>query len=80
LDGLDEVQPAGLYDLELDEELINGISFVAYRKVSVLIHLHPEENVSGFTRPFNISPSELEAVLKRDQDPKAKMAVWSPST
>lgn len=80
LSGLDEVQPAGLYHVELDEELIQGISFVAYRRVMALIHLHSENEVFGLTRPFNVAPTELEAALKRDREPKAGIAVRLPST
>ena len=30
LSGVDEVQPAGAYAVDVDEELIEGLSFLAY--------------------------------------------------
>jgi hypothetical protein len=34
LSGIDEVQPAGTYTVETDEELLPGLSFPAYRRVA----------------------------------------------
>ena len=39
LSGLDELQPAGTYTVETDEELLPGLSFPAYRHVATLILL-----------------------------------------
>jgi hypothetical protein len=39
LTGIDEVQPAGTYTVETDEELLPGLSFPAYRRVATLIFL-----------------------------------------
>ena len=39
LSGFDEVQPAGTYTVETDEELLPGLSFPAYRRVATLIFL-----------------------------------------
>ena len=39
LSGIDEVQPAGTYTVETDEELLPGLSFPAYRRVATLIFL-----------------------------------------
>lgn len=36
LGGFDEVLPAGAYNVETDEELLEGISFPAYRRDLVL--------------------------------------------
>jgi hypothetical protein len=64
LGGFDEVLPAGAYSVETDEELLEGISFPAYRRILTLIHLHPK---SGLKETLEIDPLELEAALKRDQ-------------
>jgi hypothetical protein len=37
LKGLDHPQPAGTYDVETEEELLEGLSFPAYRRVSTTI-------------------------------------------
>ena len=42
LTGIDEVQPAGTYTVETDEELLPGLSFPAYRRVATLIFLRRE--------------------------------------
>jgi hypothetical protein len=65
LSGLDEVQPAGTYTVETNEELLPGLSFPAYRRVATLIFLPPRRGVF-VERVVNIDPMELEAVQKRD--------------
>jgi hypothetical protein len=67
LSGLDEVQPAGAYEIESDEELLEGISFLAYRRVSTLIHLHAVAGNPALTRAMTVDPVELDAALERDR-------------
>jgi len=67
LGGLDEALPAGDYCVETDEELLDGISFPAYRRILTLIHLHAKPGSPGITRVLTIDPMELDAALKRDQ-------------
>ncbi len=69
LGGSDEVLPAGAYIVETDEELLEGISFPAYRRILTLIHLHAEPDHPGLTRTLTIDPNELEAALTRDHAP-----------
>ena len=69
LGGFDEMLPAGAYSVETDEELLEGISFAAYRRVLTLIHLHAKPGHPGVTRTLTIDPNELDAALKRDQVP-----------
>ena len=69
LGGTDEVLPAGAYSVETDEELLEGISFPAYRRTLTLIHLHATSDHPGVTRTVTIDPNELDAALKRDQAP-----------
>ena len=65
----DEVQPAGAYCVETDEELLEGISFPAYRRILTLIHLHATPDHPGRTRTMTIDPNELDAALEREQAP-----------
>ena len=67
LGGFDEELPAGDYIVETDEELLEGISFPAYRRVLTLIHLPAKSGNPGLTRTLTIDPNELEEALKRDQ-------------
>ena len=64
-----EVFPEGAYTVETDEELLEGISFPAYRRILTLIHLHAERKHPGRMRTLTIDPSELDAALIHDQVP-----------
>jgi hypothetical protein len=50
LGGFDEVLPAGAYSVETDEELLEGISFPAYRRILTVIHLRAKSDNPGLTR------------------------------
>jgi hypothetical protein len=39
LSGLEGVQPAGIYTVETDEELISSLSFSAYRRTATWLRL-----------------------------------------
>ena len=64
--GLDEVQPAGDYCVETEEELIQGISFAAYRRTSTVLRLHAKSGLPYQTRAMTIDPDELDKALERD--------------
>lgn len=66
LGDLDEVLPAGAYSVETDEELIEGISFIAYRRVSVLVHLPSSSGNPALTRTVVLHPRELDSAMLRD--------------
>lgn len=78
LGGVDEMLPAGAYSVETDEELLEGISFPAYRRILTLIGLHPKPGHPGLTQKLTIDPNELDAALKRDQA-VTEMRFESPS-
>ena len=66
LRGIDGIQPAGTYTVETDEELLEGLSFPAYRRVATTIFLpsRPGDLVSG--QFVTLDPVELEAAEQRD--------------
>lgn len=66
LAGLDEVLPAGDYSLETEEELVEGISYAAYRRTSTVLRLPAKSGPSHLTRALTIDPDELDAVMERD--------------
>ena len=68
LGGFDEILPAGAYSVETDEELLEGISFPAYRRILTLIHLHAKPDHPGVTQILTIDPNELDAALLRDRE------------
>jgi len=64
LSELGELQAAGDYVVETQEELLQGISFLAYQRVQTQIHLHPSP---GIMQKLTVDPKELAAALERDQ-------------
>jgi hypothetical protein len=66
LNGIDEVQVAGTYTVETNEEPLQGVSFPAYRRVETLMFLPSRPGGPFVERLVNIDPSELEAAQKRD--------------
>jgi hypothetical protein len=68
LSGTDEVQPAGTYTVETDEELLEASSIPAYRRIATLLRL---ERTTGtvLTQIVETNPVELEGALTRDAQP-----------
>lgn len=66
LRGIDGIQPAGTYTVDTDEELLEALSFPAYRRVSTSIFLpsQPGGVISG--QLVTVDPVELEAAQDRD--------------
>ena len=64
LSELDEVQPAGRYVVETNEELIQGLSFPVYRRLSTFIHLAGSPNSSELARVTD--PAKLAAARAID--------------
>jgi hypothetical protein len=64
LNGVDRVLPPADYRVVTDEELIEGLSFVAYHRVSTVIFV-PAPSGSG-VEMVTIDPLDLEAA--QDQD------------
>jgi hypothetical protein len=64
LKGIDRSLPEGIYNVITDEELIEGVSLPAYRRISTLM-LVPAQTGSAVEMVM-IDPLELEAALERD--------------
>jgi hypothetical protein len=60
LRAIDSVVPAGAYKVDTDEELIDGLSFLAYRRTATWIHLPSITTKSGSSQMILVQPSELE--------------------
>jgi hypothetical protein len=69
VDGVDGAQPAGAYTVETDEEAIEGLSFLAWRRVATVIVLPMPHGGSGSFQAVPVDPRALEAAMARDQDP-----------
>lgn len=63
LDGIAESQPAGIYVIETDEELIDGVSMLAYRRTGTRIRLHEDRLRPGIVETVTIDPAAVEAAL-----------------
>lgn len=66
LSGMDKVQPAGTYTVETNEELIEGVSFPAWRRTATVILLRPQAGSAGPVEDLDIDPLELEAAQESD--------------
>jgi len=65
LKGVDRILPAGDYRVVTDEELIEGLSFPAYRRVATMIFL-PAQSHRVSIEMVTIDPLDLQAVQDRD--------------
>ncbi len=60
-------QPAGTYDIETEEELLEGLSFPAYRRVSTT--MTPRSSAPGTVlQALLVDPAELEQARAADQE------------
>ena len=60
LRAVDSLLPAGTYKVDIDEELIDGLSFLAYRRTATWLHLPSIATTSGTSQMILVQPSELE--------------------
>lgn len=63
VDGRDELQPAGSYLVEIDEERLEGLSFVAWRRVQATIRLDGPPLRPGVIERVAIGTEALEVAL-----------------
>jgi hypothetical protein len=70
LAGVDRELPPGDYQVMTDEELIEGLSFPAYRRVSTML-LVPAQSRLALLEMVPIDPRDLEAAQARDAETAA---------
>ena len=61
LTAVDKVQPPGTYAVDIDEELIEGLSFLAYRRVATTIYLPLHQGSHRSVQAVRVDPLELAA-------------------
>ena len=66
LDGFDQELPPGNYVVETNEELIQGLSFPAYRRISTTLYVDALPGHPGQREAWVIDPRMLDAALVRD--------------
>jgi hypothetical protein len=76
----DEKLNAGTYIVETLEELIEGLSFVAYRRVSTTITVPAKGYGNAARQVIAIEPSELEAAQELDREIEALVLLNSMPT
>lgn len=75
---LGELVPAGDYEVDEDEELIEGISWLAYRRVATFIKLPATAENKYRMRLIAIDPEELERLTAVDRNEAAIFPSLSP--
>ncbi len=68
LAGIEGVHKAGTYDVEMTEELIEGLSVNAWRRVAMTIVLPSETFGRASRQSLSIAAHVLEAAQRRDAD------------
>ncbi len=63
LKGVDGPLPAGSYEVETEEEIIETLHRTVYVRVATLLIIRS----TGMTRTVTVDPSDLETALERDR-------------
>ena len=67
LKGVEGEHPAGNYEVEIDEELLPGLSFPVYRRIEARITLPFNTMGASGHQTVPVALEELEAALARDR-------------
>ena len=65
--GYEDELPAGRYEVIVEEELLEGLSFEAYRRTASVLWISGRGDQAGRTEMRPIDPRDLEAALARDR-------------
>jgi hypothetical protein len=66
LKGVDRLLRAGDYRVVTDEELIDGLSFPAYRRIATMIFVPSQSHRASSIEMVTIKPQDLQAAQDRD--------------
>ena len=66
IEGIDRTLPPGAYDVVTDEEEIEGLSFLAYRRVATSFRVTGPTRERVTTESFSIDPDDLAEALQKD--------------
>ncbi len=66
LKGIERILPAGDYRVVTDEELIEGLSFPVYRRISTMIFAPAQSHPTSSVEMVTIDPIDLQAAQDRD--------------
>ena len=65
--GYEDELPAGEYQVDVDEELLEGLSFEAYRRTGTYLLVGSRAGGRGSAEMRPVDPRDLEAALVRDR-------------
>jgi hypothetical protein len=66
IEGINRTLPPGAYDVVTDEEEIEGLSFLAYRRVATSLRVTGPTRERVTTESFSIDPDDLKEALRLD--------------
>lgn len=66
ISGYEGALPPGSYEVIVEEELLEGVSFEAYRRTASFLLISGRGGQAGETEMRPIDPRDLEAALARD--------------
>lgn len=65
---VDGLQPAGDYLLVTDEEMIEGLSHIAFRRTATFLHLPSIGSSQKFAQLVPVDQVDIDAALMRDRN------------
>ncbi|MGB3446658.1 MAG: hypothetical protein WBA48_08185 [Xanthobacteraceae bacterium] len=66
IEGIDRALPPGAYDVVTDEEEIEGLSFLAFRRIATSFRVTDPARARVKTESFSIDPDDLTEALRMD--------------
>lgn len=67
MDEFDTPQPAGTYRLVIEEETIEGLTFLAYRRKATMLHVPAASGSTSLGEIYFVTAAELAAALEADE-------------
>jgi hypothetical protein len=67
VDGFTDRQPAGEYRVDIDEEMLEGLSFLAYRRVAAFIHLPAISAPQSSMQVVAMTPATFDEMITQNQ-------------
>ncbi len=67
ISGYEDELPSGSYEVVVDEELLEGLSFEAYRRTASFLLISGHGGQAGESEMRQIDPRDLDAALSRDR-------------
>ncbi len=74
LKGIDRSLPPGDYQVVTDEELIDGLSFPAYHRVSTMIFVPAQSRRASSIEMVTVDPLDLQAAQDQDAQKHRQLA------